>query len=75
MSPNEAGSGGGGTGTSYPGGNGGGSSMGVGAGGGGRIAIFYNVITLPASNITANGGTSSNATYNGIAGTIFYHQE
>ena len=49
--------------------------MGVGAGGGGRIAIFYNVITLPASNITANGGTSSNATYNGIAGTIFYHQE
>ena len=37
-----------------------------GGGGGGRIAIFYwNVMSLPIGNITANGGLGANAGYPG----------
>ena len=52
---------------------GGGSPLGVGAGGGGRIAIYYNLMTLPTANVIVNGGTSSNAAFNGGTGT-FYNQ-
>jgi hypothetical protein len=54
---------------------GGGSALGVGAGGGGRIAIYHNILTLPTENVTAHGGTSNNAAYNGRAGTIYYQMK
>jgi hypothetical protein len=54
---------------------GGGSALGVGAGGGGRIAIYHTIMTLPTENVTANGGTSSNAAYNGSDGTIYYQMK
>ena len=42
-------------------------------GGGGRIAIYYDALDIPVSNISAGGGTGddNNESTNGSAGTIY----
>jgi hypothetical protein len=47
----------------------------IGSGGGGRIAIYYKIITIPISNITAYGGIESSSSFHGSAGTIFFKDE
>ncbi|MEK7369085.1 MAG: hypothetical protein AABZ62_05415, partial [Planctomycetota bacterium] len=47
-----------------------------GSGGGGRIAIYYDSLSLPTTNIIASGGKSTQYTnqypqYNGGAGTVY----
>jgi hypothetical protein len=51
--------------------NGAGASTSVGAGGGGRVAIYYcDTISLPAANVTANGGNSTPSSLDGQPGTV-----
>jgi hypothetical protein len=42
-----------------------------GAGGGGRIAIYYDVMTLPEGNVVAAGGSGGGLPQSGGAGTVY----
>src|SRR5574341_7489 len=52
-------------------------SAGGGAGGGGRIAVYYDMLTLPAANIIASGGKSGDGrkpAYNGQDVPVYLQQ-
>jgi len=53
--------------------DGGDSSSGNSAGGGGRIAVYYQSLALPKTNVTAAGGTAGDSRA-GTNGTVYFRQ-
>ena len=54
--------------------DGGDSNNGNSAGGGGRIAVHYQTLSLPKTNVVAAGGGNSSDTRAGTNGTVYFRQ-